>query len=120
MYKNLLLALFAILFGVTTGMADNVMIDVDNAANVDVTYGYDGTALPLEDGMNRITTLTSADNPLTIRASAGAEIVSITKNNSEVLAPSGDGAYRVEPSSLSVKHARKSTIRHWKKYFSKV
>ena len=96
MYKNLLLALFAILFGVTTGMADNVMIDVDNAANVDVTYGYDGTALPLEDGMNRITTLTSADNPLTIRASAGAEIVSITKNNSEVLAPSGDGAYRVE------------------------
>lgn len=95
MYKNLLFALFAILFGVTTGMADNVMIDVDKAANVEVTYGYDNTVLRLDDGMNRITTLTAADSPITIRPALGAQIVSITKNQTEELQPSGDGAYRV-------------------------
>ena len=99
MGKKLLFTLLAFILPVAAALADNVMIDVDNAANVEVTYGS-GTPLSLESGMNRITTLTSADNPLTIRPASGATIESVTLNNSETLSPSGDGAYRVAISNM--------------------
>ena len=99
MGKKLLFTLLAFILPVAAALADNVMIDVDNAANVEVTYGS-GTPLSLESGMNRITTLTAADSPLTIRPASGATIESVTLNNSETLSPSGDGAYRVAISNM--------------------
>ncbi len=102
MKRNFLLSLLAMVVGFFSLSAENVMIDVDNAANVEVTYGYDGAPLALVTGMNRITELTAADNPLTIRPANGATIVSVTKNESEAVTPSGDGVYRVAISNMKL------------------
>ncbi len=100
MRKNLLLMLFAIIFGVATATAETVNINVDRASNVSVTYGYSGAKLTLVDGSNTFN-LTSADNPLTIAAANGAEIKSVTVDGSEIY-PAGDGAYRTAISDMTV------------------
>lgn len=93
MKKNLLFLLFAVLTGLMTAQAQVVDINVDKAANVVVTTGG-GEIVKLVNGNNRITTLTSADNPLTIAAAAGATIESLTVDNVTKY-PSGDGIYRL-------------------------
>lgn len=93
MKKSLLLTLLMALVGIFAAHADNVMINVDNAANVIVTTGS-GDPVDLIDGMNRVP-LDASQNPLTIAPADGATIVSVTKNESDVLNPSGDGKYRV-------------------------
>ena len=100
MYKKFLLSFFAMIVGFFTLSAENVMIDVDNAANVRV-YSSKGD-VSLFDGMNRITDLTAADSPLTIEAAPGAEIVSVTRNQSESVNPSGDGCYRVPIENMMI------------------
>lgn len=95
MRKSLFLTLFAFVMGFLGVHAQNVNINVDNAANVKVATqsGY-GRVIDLVDGFNRITDLSASDNPLTIEPANGATIVDVTKNG-EKLYPSGDGKYRV-------------------------
>lgn len=93
MRQKLLCTLVAMIAGIFMMSADNVMIQVDNPANVKV-YTSSKT-LDLQAGMNRFTDLTSSESPLTIEAANGAEIVSVTMNQSSTLNPSGDGKYRV-------------------------
>ncbi|MDE6435954.1 MAG: hypothetical protein K2K69_00390 [Muribaculaceae bacterium] len=93
MKRNLLFALFAVLMGIGVMKAENINIDVDNAANVEVSVNNGDIIIPLQDGMNRIADYTAANNPLTIRAAEGAEIISVTKNMSDVLSPNGGGFY---------------------------
>lgn len=97
MKKNLLLTFFmAFVWILTAKAATSVIIDVDKAANVTVqtNSGY-GQTLDLIDGMNRFELDDAADNPLLIKANTGAEIVSVTQNDTDNIFPSGDGAYRV-------------------------
>jgi len=100
MKKNLLLMLFAVLFGVASMSATQVRIDVDKAANVVATTGS-GTTLELSDGMNTVD-LSDADNPLTIEPSTGATIVSVIKND-ETATPAGDGRYRFAIEAMMIK-----------------
>lgn len=97
MKKNLLLMFFmAFVWALTAKATTSVIIDVDKAANVTVqtNAGY-GQTLDLIDGMNRFDLDDAADNPLLIKANTGAEIVSVTKNETDNISPAGDGAYRV-------------------------
>ncbi len=101
MYKKFLLSIFAMIVGLVTASAQtSVIIDVDKADNVNA-YSASGT-ITLSDGVNRITTLTSADNPLTIEAANGATIVSVTKNGTDSATPSGDGKYRFSIESMMI------------------
>ena len=106
MKKKLLFALFAFIFGIGIVSAQNVniMIDVDNAANIKVTVNNGATEVPIQDGMNRITQYSSANSPLSISAVDGAKIVSVTKNYSDALSPNYQGVYNmaIEAMMLSV------------------
>lgn len=83
----------------TANAAYNVMINVDNAANVKVsTMAGHGETIQLSDGMNAIQ-FDESENPLTIEPANGATIVSVTQNEADVLNPSGDGVYRIGVSS---------------------
>lgn len=83
MKKNLLLLLFAVLCSAATSMAAvTATIDVDNAANVVVTNGMNGTVVDLIDGMNRVT-LDETAQPLVIKAADGATIESVKMNGEE-------------------------------------
>ena len=81
--------------GIFTAGATSVMIDVDKAANVIVQTqsGY-GQTLDLYDGMNRFD-LSEQDSPLLIQAATGAQIESVTQNETTTINPSGDGNYRI-------------------------
>ena len=71
------------------------MIDVDKASNVIVqTMSGNGRTLDLYDGMNRFD-LSEQDSPLLIQAATGAQIVSVTQNETTAINPSGDGNYRI-------------------------
>lgn len=103
MKRNFLLSLFAMVVGFFSLSAQNVMINVDKAANVKVTtLGGNGPVVELNDGMNRITDLTADDSPLTIEPANGATIVSVTKNNNETVTPSGDGKYRLKIEAMKL------------------
>lgn len=53
MKKNLLLFIFAVLFGVAYASATVIAtIEVDNASNVTVTNGTDGPVVTLVNGVN--------------------------------------------------------------------
>lgn len=93
MKRQLLPLLLALLVGIGVVKADNVMINVDNAANVTVTVKNGTVTVPLFDGMNRITEYSAADSPLMISAAGGASIVSVTKNQETVLNPNYVGDY---------------------------
>lgn len=97
MRKNLLLTFLMLFVGMFTAKAaTSVVVDVDKASNVTIqtNYGY-GQTLELTDGMNRFDLDDAADSPLVIKANPGAEIVSVTKNETETITPSGDGSYTV-------------------------
>ena len=95
MKKNLLFMLFMVLTGLFTAKADVINFNVDKAANIIVTYGPNDTRLTdLWDGYTRVTSLTSADNPLAIKAAEGAEILSV-KVDGQAKYPAGDGLYRL-------------------------
>lgn len=96
MKKTFLLSLLMVLAGIFTVNATSVMIDVDHADNVIVqtNSGY-GQTLDLYDGMNRFDLSDQTDNPILIKAAPGAEIVSVTQNETTTVNPSGDGNYRV-------------------------
>lgn len=104
MKKNLLLTLLMTLVGMFTAQATVVMINVDKANNVTVqtNSGY-GQTLSLQDGMNRFELDDAADNPLLIKPNPGAEIVSVTKNETDNIFPSGDGNYRVGFATAGIK-----------------
>lgn len=100
MFKKFLLSFLAMIVGFFAVSAQtSVIVDVDNAANVRV-YTYQKGDLSLVDGMNRITDLSEADSPLVIEPAANASIVSVTKNGTDLLSPSGDGLYRVAIESM--------------------
>lgn len=102
MKKSLLLSFLMAFVGIFTANADNVMINVDKAANVKVsTMAGNGETIQLYDGMNRVT-LDASQNPLQIEPANGASIVSVTQNESSVLTPSGDGIYRIAISSMKL------------------
>ena len=83
------------LAGIFTAGATSVMIDVDKASNVIVqTMSGNGRTLDLYDGMNRFD-LSEQDSPLLIQAATGAQIVSVTQNETTAINPSGDGNYRI-------------------------
>lgn len=105
MRKNLLLMFLAVFVGMFTAKATtSVIINVDKAANVTVqtNYGY-GETLQLTDGMNKLDLDDGADSPLIIKANPGAEIVSVTKNESETINPGGDGSYTVRFYTAGIK-----------------
>lgn len=95
MKKTFLLSLLMTMVGIFTAGATSVMIDVDKAANVIVQTqsGY-GQTLDLYDGMNRFD-LSEQDSPLLIQAATGAQIESVTQNETTTINPSGDGNYRI-------------------------
>lgn len=100
MFKKFLLSFLAMIVGFFAVSAQtSVIVDVDNAANVRV-YTYQKGDLSLVDGMNRITDLSEADSPLVIEPAGNASIVSVTKNGTDLLSPSGDGLYRVAIESM--------------------
>jgi len=95
MKKTFLLSLLMTLAGIFTAGATSVMIDVDKASNVIVqTMSGNGRTLDLYDGMNRFD-LSEQDSPLLIQAATGAQIVSVTQNETTAINPSGDGNYRI-------------------------
>lgn len=97
MKKNLLLLFLMAFIGMFTAKAGtSVVIDVDKANNVTVqtNAGY-GQTLTLQDGMNRFDLDDASDAPLLVTANPGAEIVSISKNETETVYPGGDGNYRL-------------------------
>lgn len=96
MKRGILLTFLFCLLWTLTGRAVSVVINVDKASNVTVqtNYGY-GTTLELTDGMNRFDLDDTSDSPLLVKANSGAEIVSVTKNETNTVNPSGDGSYRV-------------------------
>lgn len=97
MKKNLLLMLFAVLFGAATAAATvNARIQVDNAANVEVTNGMYGTVVSLQDGMNQVE-LDESAQPLVIKAVDGATIETVTRNGEPV--SSGYNGYTLEISA---------------------
>lgn len=95
MKKTFLLSFLMTMVGIFTAGATSVMIDVDKAANVIVQTqsGY-GQTLDLYDGMNRFD-LSEQDSPLLIQAATGAQIESVTQNETTTINPSGDGNYRI-------------------------
>ncbi|MGM9806301.1 MAG: hypothetical protein ACI3Z7_07745 [Candidatus Aphodosoma sp.] len=99
MKKNLFFTMLLMFVGIFQLPAQfAVMINVDNAANVEIkTQGGTGDALDLYDGMNR-QMLTAEDSPLQIKAAAGAEVVSVTLNQADAIDPV-DGVYSVAFSS---------------------
>lgn len=94
MYKKFLLFIITMIAGFFAASAQSVVIDVDNAKNVRV-YTYQKGDITLTDGSNRFTDLTSDDSPLVIEPANGATIKNVTKNVTDEISPSGDGAYRI-------------------------
>ena len=95
MKSKILLTLFIALLGVVASKATTVNITVDKAVNVTVqgNNGY-GDLYTLQDGANAFEIDPSAQNPLLITPTEGAEIVKIIANGNEAFA-SGDGTYRI-------------------------
>ena len=84
MKKIFLLGWLMTLLGVLTASATSVVINVDNASNVDVTtnYGY-GKQLELSDGFNVFDLSDADDSPLKITAREGAAIESVVVNETD-------------------------------------
>ena len=96
MKRGLLLTFLFWMLCSFTGISASVIINIDKAANVTVqTNNGSGDTLDLIDGMNRLELDDTSDSPLLIKANDGAEIVSVTKNESDKINASGDGSYRV-------------------------
>lgn len=93
MKKNLLLFIFAVLFGVAYASATVIAtIEVDNASNVTVTNGTDGPVVTLVNGVNTVS-LDETLQPLTIVAANGATIEGVSSDGN-VLNPDPTGTYR--------------------------
>lgn len=95
MKRFLLLNLLMTLVGVFTVSATSVVINVDNADNVDVyaNYGY-GRKLDLADGLNVFDLSDTDDSPLKITAREGAAIESVVMNETDNVEGNG-GEYLV-------------------------
>lgn len=97
MKKHLLVSLYALLCSVVPALAYNVQINVDHAANVEVTTGNGATTLSLSDGTKSFE-LSSSESPLAIKALGSATVSQVTKETNGItqqVTASGDGVYRV-------------------------
>lgn len=103
MKKNLLFTWLMILFGVFSASATSVIINVDNAENVDVYTNYGtGNKLDLVNGINQFTLSDTDDSPLKITARTGAVIESVMINETDKI-DGTNGEYLVRFYSQGIK-----------------